>query len=199
MTEEDKRTIVPNNRTIVFVAAFTTCWARLKLYSYLETLQHQVLYYDTDSVIYKWKEGLPRIETGDFLGEMKNEVEGDHIVEFVSGAPKKTRRIPEVLGAHVSVKGDSHVLIVKKDGMTPRSPEQPGALCPEEGEAADSRCSSFNKGKSSTASGRRHSDMGVVIVKALEETTRQHLTNIGVKEEDKVILAITTQGFEHTY
>ena len=40
-----------------------------------ECLQKQVLYYDTDSVIYAWKEGLPRIETGDYLGDMKNEEE----------------------------------------------------------------------------------------------------------------------------
>ena len=80
--------VVPNNRTNVFVAAFTTCWARLKLYSYLHKLKHQVLYYDTDSVIYTWKEGLPRIETGDFLGEMTDELDGDTIEEFVSGDPK---------------------------------------------------------------------------------------------------------------
>ena len=80
--------VVPSNKTNVFIAAFTTCHARLKLYSYLEKLNHQVLYYDTDSVIYRWKEGLPQITPGDYLGEMKNEVEGDHIVEFVSGGAK---------------------------------------------------------------------------------------------------------------
>ena len=36
----------------IFVATFTTCHARLKLYESLDTLQDQVLYYDTDSVIY---------------------------------------------------------------------------------------------------------------------------------------------------
>ena len=80
--------ILPNNRTNVFVAAFTTCYARLKLYSYLETLGEQVLYYDTDSVIYKWSAGLPKVPTGDFLGDLKDELNGDHIVEFVSGGPK---------------------------------------------------------------------------------------------------------------
>ena len=80
--------MIPNNRTNVFVAAFTTCWARLKLYSYLERLGEQVLYYDTDSVVYRWKQGLCRIETGDYLGDMKDEVEGDHIIEFVSGGAK---------------------------------------------------------------------------------------------------------------
>ena len=80
--------VLPSNKTNVFVAAFTTCHARLKLYSHLEKLNQQVLYYDTDSVIYKWKEGLPRIEAGDYLGEMKDEVEGDYIEEFVSGGAK---------------------------------------------------------------------------------------------------------------
>ena len=80
--------IVPNNRTNVFVAAFTTCHARLKLYSYLQTLGEQVLYYDTDSVIYKWSAGLPKVPTGDFLGDLKDELNGDVIVEFISGGPK---------------------------------------------------------------------------------------------------------------
>ena len=80
--------VVPSNKTNVFAAAFTTCHARLKLYSHLEKLNQQVLYYDTDSVIYKWKEGLEQITPGDYLGEMKDEVEGDHIVEFVSGGAK---------------------------------------------------------------------------------------------------------------
>ena len=42
-----------NAKRNVFVAAFTTCNARLKLYSYLEKLNKQVLYFDTDSVVYK--------------------------------------------------------------------------------------------------------------------------------------------------
>ena len=78
----------PNPKTNIFIACFTTCWARLKLYSYLHTLQHQVLYYDTDSVIYAWRPGQPQIETGDFLGEMTDELDGDTIEEFVSGGAK---------------------------------------------------------------------------------------------------------------
>ena len=80
--------IIPNNRTNVFIAAFTTCWARLKLYSYLEKLGDQVLYYDTDSVIYKWRDEQTILETGDYLGDLKDELSGDHIVEFISGGPK---------------------------------------------------------------------------------------------------------------
>ena len=79
---------LPSAKTNIFIAAFTTCWARLKLYSYLHRLQEQVLYYDTDSVIYKWKEGQCQIEIGDYLGEMTDELNGEHIVEFVSGGAK---------------------------------------------------------------------------------------------------------------
>ena len=79
---------MPSTKTNIFVAAFTTCWARLKLYSHLHTLQKQVLYYDTDSVIYSWKEGENWIPTGDFLGEMTDELDGDTIEEFVSGGAK---------------------------------------------------------------------------------------------------------------
>ena len=78
----------PSNKTNIFIAAFTTCWARLKLYSYLHRLQEQVLYYDTDSVIYTWSPGQCKIETGDYLGEMTDELDGEHIVEFVSGGAK---------------------------------------------------------------------------------------------------------------
>ena len=51
--------VVPSNKTNVFVAAFTTCHARLKLYSHLKKLGDQVLYYDTDSVSYRCKRVRP--------------------------------------------------------------------------------------------------------------------------------------------
>ena len=79
---------MPNAKTNIFIACFTTCHARLKLYSYLHRLQKQVLYYDTDSVIYAQKEGQPQIETGDYLGDMTDELDGDTIQTFVSGGAK---------------------------------------------------------------------------------------------------------------
>ena len=77
------------NKTNTFIAAFTTAQARLKLYESLQKLDKQVLYYDTDSVIYRWRPDLPSIALGDFLGEMTDELDGgDYIVEFVSGGAK---------------------------------------------------------------------------------------------------------------
>ena len=40
-------------------------------------------------------------------------------------------------------------------------------------------------------------DMGVAIVTALEEATRQHLERIGARDEDRVFLALTPHGFDH--
>ena len=75
-------------KTNIFVAAFTTSNARLKLYESLDLLNQQVLYMDTDSIIYKWREGQPSIPIGDYLGQWKDELEGDIITEFVSGGSK---------------------------------------------------------------------------------------------------------------
>lgn len=51
-----------------------------------------MIYYDTDSVLYIYKQNLYRIPTGDYLGEMTDELAeygpGSYIVEFVSGGPK---------------------------------------------------------------------------------------------------------------
>ena len=78
-----------NGRVNIFIAAFTTCWARLKLYSYLEQLQQRVLYFDTDSVIYTTNPEQPCIPPGDYLGKMTNElVDGDCIMEFTFAGPK---------------------------------------------------------------------------------------------------------------
>ena len=79
---------VKGTKTNIFIAAFTTYHAWLKLYESLDTLQQQVLYYDTDSVVYKWRPGQPSIAIGDFLGHMTGELDGDVITEFVSGGAK---------------------------------------------------------------------------------------------------------------
>ena len=73
----------PNTRGNIFIALFTTAIARLKLYEALDVLQQRVLYYDTDSVIYKSKHGQDR-----FLGQFTGETGGDTIEEFGSAGPK---------------------------------------------------------------------------------------------------------------
>ena len=73
----------------IFIACFTTCWARLKLYQALEQLGERVLYYDTDSVIFLEDKGQTNPALGNYLGDFTSELEkDDYIVEFVSGGPK---------------------------------------------------------------------------------------------------------------
>ncbi|KAL6433562.1 hypothetical protein ACFW04_006565 [Cataglyphis niger] len=86
--------VVPSPLTNVVIAAYTTTQACLKLYSYLERLDRRVLYYDTDSCIYK-SSGDPHEyapSTGNFLGDMTDKLESysrDNYIEvFVSGGPK---------------------------------------------------------------------------------------------------------------
>lgn len=72
----------------VFIAAFTTSLARLKLYEALDFLGDRVLYYDTDSAIYKTKRGQEKLPLGPYLGQFTDELDSDSIVEFYSGGAK---------------------------------------------------------------------------------------------------------------
>ncbi|XP_054158248.1 uncharacterized protein LOC128956547 [Oppia nitens] len=88
----------PGN-TSVALAAMVTAYARLHLYSILHSIESEadgrVLYFDTDSVIFKhnasqnWS--VPTV--GNFLGQLTDEIEKDfgseaYIKEFVSCGPK---------------------------------------------------------------------------------------------------------------
>ena len=77
----------PRN-TNVYVAAFTTCLARIKLWKVLHRLGERVLYYDTDSIIYVTGPGQQELERGPYLGELTDELEGRYITEFASTGPK---------------------------------------------------------------------------------------------------------------
>ena len=80
---------IPENfQTNVVLASFTTCWARLKLLAALEKIGNRVLYYDTDSIIYISRPGEYDPPLGDYLGEFTDELDGDYIIEFLSGGPK---------------------------------------------------------------------------------------------------------------
>ena len=89
MTYNLKDQFVDNsNSTNIFIAAFTTSHARLMLYGVLDKLGDQVLGFDTDSAWYVDRPGGQTIETGDMLGELTDELNGDHIVEWVGSGPK---------------------------------------------------------------------------------------------------------------
>lgn len=77
-----------NNDANVYIASATTAYARLELYSQMDKVGQRLVYCDTDSIIYISEEGS-NLETGNFLGELTNELlPGDHISHFVSGGPK---------------------------------------------------------------------------------------------------------------
>ncbi|CAM5131628.1 unnamed protein product [Natator depressus] len=78
-----------SGNTNVFIACFTTAYARLELYSLLDGLQERCLYHDTDSVIFVKREGAWNPPLGDYLGGLTSEIPPDqHITEFVSAGPK---------------------------------------------------------------------------------------------------------------
>ena len=91
----------PGN-TNIFLASFTTSYARMKLLDHLLPLADRCLYVDTDSLIYTCKEGESDLPLGDMLGELTDELGGggggggggsgeeerDFITTFICGGPK---------------------------------------------------------------------------------------------------------------
>ena len=63
--------------------------ARLHLYQFMEKLGPQLLYCDTDSVIFSWKPGQYLPPTGNYLGDLTSELEPEEwITSFASLGPK---------------------------------------------------------------------------------------------------------------
>ena len=83
-------------KTNIFIGVFTTSQARLKLYEVLEKLDTNVIYMDTDSVVYVSREGEYDPPTGPFLGDLTSELtctgvgcSKEHtITAFLSCGPK---------------------------------------------------------------------------------------------------------------
>ena len=90
----DENYIQNNLKTNIFVALFTTAHSQLRLYEGLESLDRQVLYYDTDSIVYVYDEdeddkNHKLLENSPMLGKFESEFPDDvWIDEFVSGGPK---------------------------------------------------------------------------------------------------------------
>ena len=89
MTFNLKEQFVDNSKNSnIFIAAFTTSHARMMLYEVLDKLGDTVLGFDTDSCWYIEKENGPRIETGDNLGDLTDELGGHYIEKWCGSGPK---------------------------------------------------------------------------------------------------------------
>ena len=89
--ETKQQLVQEDSSTNVILAAFTTAYARLKLYDCLKKLGDAVLYFDTDSIVYVHDPSEPEkyLPLGEFLGDLTDEVPpGKYITEFVVTAPK---------------------------------------------------------------------------------------------------------------
>ena len=101
-----------NGKINVFIACFTTCWARLRLYDTLDQLDDRAFYYDTDSVIFLEDAADPdqfRPQLGDYLGDFTNELKPptDYIIEFASAGPKNYGYLTHMGKTECKVKGFS--------------------------------------------------------------------------------------------
>lgn len=90
-TKEDFLIELPH--VSVIIAIYVTAQARLKLYSYLEQLNTNILYYDTDSIIFVDSSAVEIPPCGDYVGDLTDELAqygvGSYIKEFISGGPKQ--------------------------------------------------------------------------------------------------------------
>lgn len=95
--------------TNIAIASFTTSSARLRLYAGLEKLNRQVLYHDTDSIVYVYDPNNPnhnKMEIGDYLGEWTDELEGAKMIgTFISGGPKNYSYETDDGEYHTKIKG----------------------------------------------------------------------------------------------
>ena len=76
----------------IFVACFTTCWTQLHLYEALDLLQDRVLYFDTDSVIFRSLPGQTKPELGNYLGDFKNELAEEQRMITLWNLPRVDRK-----------------------------------------------------------------------------------------------------------
>ena len=102
----------------IFIACFTTCHARLRLYRALNNIKERCSYSDTDSVIFIQRDKDPPMDPplGELLGDFTivssydftDELDScDHIVEFCSGGPKNYRYKPAHYKVECKVRGFS--------------------------------------------------------------------------------------------
>ena len=106
---------VESSVTCVPLASFVTAYARIQLYKLMSSLGERVLYCDTDSVVFVSRRGDSVPNTGEFLGDLTDEIKdayGDdaYADAFVSPGPKSY-----ALRIHV---GDECKYIIRAKGLS---------------------------------------------------------------------------------
>ena len=85
----------PSNKTNVIISAFCSAYAHIKLFKMMNRLGKCVMYHNTDSIIYTYKSGQWIPPTGEYLGDLTDELscnkigckgckDGHWIEDFVS-------------------------------------------------------------------------------------------------------------------
>jgi hypothetical protein len=94
--------------TNIAIASFTTTWARRWLYGAMQKVGlDNVIYCDTDSIIYYHPTNDNPIKTDNKLGGMTDELGGDYIQEIIALAPKTYTYVKSSGKVEVKAKGFS--------------------------------------------------------------------------------------------
>jgi hypothetical protein len=76
----------------IYLSLWTTSAARLILFDFMEQVANEpdceLLYTDTDSIIFSHPRDKQPIETGEFLGQMDDELKGKELIAFYAGGCK---------------------------------------------------------------------------------------------------------------
>lgn len=84
-----KQCVGKSFKTNIAIASFTTAFGRARLQEPLQIIDKDVIYCDTDSIIYIESESNKNIITSSLLGDLKDELKiGTYITEFASTGPK---------------------------------------------------------------------------------------------------------------
>lgn len=84
-----KHSIQPPYKVNLPIALATTAYARMRLQEVMQIVGDDLIYCDTDSVIFTDDVNSPYpIATSFLLGDLKDELEGDYITEFIATGPK---------------------------------------------------------------------------------------------------------------
>ncbi|XP_055329857.1 uncharacterized protein LOC129582370 [Paramacrobiotus metropolitanus] len=115
---KSKEDFIPvNPKTNVILAAFTTAHARLHLYNYMAQVGRNLIYFDTDSLMWIHRQGDPEVPLGNYMGDLTNELnDGEFITEVTICAPKSYAYVTNK-GKHVcktTVNADTFNRTIKK-------------------------------------------------------------------------------------